>query len=186
MKSKIIAPLSAALQAFACAISGAGSKAAEPEWTYPAIQGFGKVVSLPSSGIQPGKDTDYKALFNVAGPADADKVNPNLDRVARAVNIFASAGIPLSRLHFIAVLHGPSTAAVLDNAHYHEKFGVDNPNIKLIDALESSGVRVVVCGQALAHNKFPQEWVNPKVEITLSAISDIIILEAQGYVLVPL
>ena len=105
MKNKIIAPLNAALLAFACAIFGAGSNAAEPDWTYPAIQGFGKVVALPGAGIQPGKDTDFKALFNVAGPADADKVNPHLDKVARAVNIFASAGIPLSHLHFIAVLH---------------------------------------------------------------------------------
>jgi intracellular sulfur oxidation DsrE/DsrF family protein len=183
---KIAAPLCAALVAFAFVMLGTVSIAAEPDWTFPAIQGFGKVVALPNASVQPSKEADYKALFNVAGPADADKVNPNLDKVARAVNIFASAGIPLSHLHFIAVLHGPSTAAALDNAHYREKFGVDNPNIKLIDALEIAGVKVIVCGQALAHNKFPHEWVNPKVEITLSAISDIIILEQQGYVLVPL
>ena len=125
------------------------------------------------------------ALTGTVG-GDADKVNPMLDKVARAVNIFASAGVPLSHLHFIAVLHGAATSVALDNAHYREKFGVDNPNTKLIDALEGAGVRVIVCGQALAHNKFAQDWVNPKVEITLSAITDIVILEQQGYVFVPM
>ena len=94
--------------------------------------------------------------------------------------------MPLSRLHFIAVLHGPATPAILDNSHYREKFGVDNPNVELIAALEKAGAQVVVCGQALAHNKFPDAWVNPEVEITLSALTDIIILQQQGYVLMPL
>ena len=186
MRKEIVAPLSAALLGFALAAFGAGAASAEPEWTYPAIQGYGKVVSLPNAGIQPSKDAEYKVVFNLVGSGDADKVNPMLDKVARAVNIFASAGVPLSHLHFVAVLHGSATAAALDNAHYREKFGVDNANIKLIDALEGAGVRVLVCGQALAHNKFPQEWVNPKVEITLSAVTDVIILEQQGYVFFPM
>ena len=57
---------------------------------------------------------------------------------------------------------------------------------KLIGELGKAGVKVVVCGQALAHNKFPHDWVNRDVEVTLSAISDVIILEQQGYVLFPL
>jgi intracellular sulfur oxidation DsrE/DsrF family protein len=109
-----------------------------------------------------------------------------LDRVARAVNIFTAAGVPLSHLHFVVVIHGPATPSVLDNAHYREKFSVDNPNIKLISDLEKAGVRVVVCGQALAHQSLPQNWVNPQVEITLAAITDIIMLEQQGYVQGPL
>lgn len=160
--------------------------AGEPGWVNPAIQDFGAVVSLPDSGMQPSKDVDYKVVFNVTGSGGNDKVNPSLDRVARAVNVFASAGVPLSHLHFVAVVHGPATPAVLDNEHYKEKFSLDNPNIKLITELKAAGVKVVVCGQALAHNKFPHEWVNREVEITLAALSDVIILEQQGYVLVPL
>jgi intracellular sulfur oxidation DsrE/DsrF family protein len=160
--------------------------AAEPGWVNPAIPDFGAVVSLPDSAMQPSKDTDYKVVFNITGGGGNDKVNPSLDRVARAVNVFASAGVPLSRLHFVAVVHGPATPAVLDNEHYKEKFNLDNPNVKLISELKAAGVKVVVCGQALAHNKFPHEWVNREVEITLAAISDVIILEQQGYVLFPM
>lgn len=186
MTNRFFAPLSVALCGIALMIIGANAHAADPEWTYPTIQGFGKIVTLPDATMQPNKDADYKIVFNMTGGGDADKVNPSLDRVARAVNIFTSAGVPLSRLHFVVVIHGPATPSVLDNAHYREKFSVDNPNLKLIGELEKAGVKVEVCGQALAHQNFQQSWVDPQVRITLAAITDIVILEQEGYVLFPL
>ena len=186
MTTEILASSRVALVGLALAAMSACAGAAEPSWINPAIKDFGAVVSLPDSGMQPSKDVDYKVVFNVTGAGPNDKVNPSLDRVARTVNVFASAGVPVSHLHFIVVVHGPATPAILDNEHYREKFSTDNPNIKLIAELEAAGVKVVVCGQALAHNKFPHEWVNKDVEITLSAISDVIILEQKGYVLFPM
>jgi len=186
MNRKTFARLSAVLSSIALMIVGAIAHAADPEWTYPTIQGFGKIVALPNATMQPSKDSDYKVVFNMTVGGDADKVNPSLDRAARAVNIFTSAGVPLSHLHFVVVIHGPATPSVLNNARYREKFSVDNPNIKLIGELEKVGVKVVVCGQALANQNFPHDWVDPQVEITLAAISDVIILEQQGYVFFPL
>jgi intracellular sulfur oxidation DsrE/DsrF family protein len=186
MRKQTFAIVRATLSGVALVVLGAAANAGEPQWINPTVQGFGKIVSLPDATMQPSKDTDYKVVFNMTGGGDADKVNPSLDRVARAVNIFTSAGVPLSRLHFVVVIHGPATPSVLDNAHYRAKFSVDNPNIKLIGELEKVGVKVVVCGQALAHQNFPHDWVDPQVEITLAAISDVIILEQQGYVLFPL
>lgn len=185
MRKEIFTALSVALCGIALTTLGAAARAADPDWTYPTIQGFGKIVSLPGASLQPSKDADYKVVFNLTTGGDADKVNPALDRVARAVNLFTSAGVPLSHLHFIVVVHGPATPLTLDNDHYREKFHVDNPNLKLIGELEKVNVKVAVCGQALAHQSFPQNWVNPQVEITLSAITDLILLEQQGYVLVP-
>ena len=163
---------------------GGAFAAAEPEWINPVIKNYGKVVSLPNAGMQPDRNAEYKVVFNLTTGSDADKLNASLDKVARTVNIFGSAGVPTSRLHFVVVIHGPATPIVLDDAHHQEKFKNANPNSELIDALEKAGVKVVVCGQALAAHKFPHEWVNPKVEITLSALSDLIILEKQGYVLI--
>ncbi len=187
MSTRHIAALAAALMSVAGALLGAASAdAQEWNWINPTIKDFGAVVALPNAGMQPDKNADYKVVFNITSWATPDKVQPGLERVARTINVFTSAGVPLSRLHLIAVLHGPATPAVLDNSHYREKFGVDNPNVELIAALEKAGAQVVVCGQALAHNKFPDAWVNPEVGITLSALTDIIILQQQGYVLMPL
>ena len=160
--------------------------AAEPVWVNPAVPDFGASVSLPDAGMQPDKNTEYKVVFNITGEGPNEKINPSLERAARAANIFVSAGVPLSHLHFIAVVHGPATQSVLDNDHYKEKFNVDNPNVKLIAELKAAGVKVVVCGQALAAKKFPHDWVNQDVEITLSAISTVIILEQQGYAFFPM
>jgi intracellular sulfur oxidation DsrE/DsrF family protein len=159
--------------------------AQEAKWIHPTIPDYGAVVSLPEAGLQPNKDIDYKVVFNITTGGDPDKVNGGLDRVARTVNIFTSAGVPVSKLHFVAVIHGPATPSILDHAHYRQKFNMDNPSVKLISELTKAGVKVVVCGQALAHNKFPHDWVNREVEVTLSAISDVIILQQQGYVLFP-
>ncbi len=186
MRKNTFTLLRTVLGCIALMIVGAAAHSADPEWVYPTIQKYGRVVSLPDATMQPSKDIDYKVVFNMTAGGDADKVNPSLDRVARAVNIFTSAGVSLSHLHFVVVIHGPATPSVLDNAHYREKFNVDNPNIKLIGELEKVGVKVVVCGQALAGQNFPHNWVDPQVEITLAAISDVIILEQQGYVFFPL
>ncbi|HVY06954.1 MAG TPA: DsrE family protein [Burkholderiales bacterium] len=173
------------LLALACAAGSAF--AADTKWINPAVPDFGASADLPDAAMQPDKNTDYKVVFNITAGAPAnDKVNPSLERVARAANIFASAGVPLSHLHFVAVIHGPATQSVLDNEHYQEKFSMDNPNVKLISELKAAGVKVLVCGQALAVNKFAHEWVNKDVEITLSAMSSVIMLEQQGYVLFPM
>ena len=186
MKIATVTKLRAAGLGLLLASAAATSAAAETVWVNPAVPDFGAAAALPDAALQPDKGADYKVVFNITAAGPNEKINPSLDRVARAVNIFVSAGVPLSHLHFIAVIHGPATPTILDNDHYKEKFSVDNPNIKLIGELKTAGAQVVVCGQALAHNKFPHEWVNRDVEITLSAISDVIILQQQGYVLFPM
>lgn len=186
MKRTFLASVSATLLGMAMVASVTGASAAEPEWVYPTIQGFGKMAALPNAAMQPSKSDSYKVVFNLTPGGDPDKFNAALDRVARTVNIFSSAGVPLSHLHFIVVIHGPATPIVMKNDPYRQKFSMDNPNVPLIAALTKAGVKVVVCGQALAYNHIDHEAVNPEVEITLSAISDVIILEKEGYVLFPL
>lgn len=173
--------------AFALAGVSSIADAAEPRWAYPAIPGYGRMHPLPHAAMQPDKSTTYKTVFDITAPIrDAAKPSSALDRVAKVVNIFASAGVPLSHLKFVAVLHGPATYAVLDNAHYRAKYHMDNPNIALIAALKRAGVNVEVCGQALAELSLEHAWVDKDVTITLSALSDVIIYGHKGYTLMQL
>lgn len=177
----------AAATALALAGLSSAAGAAERELAYPAISGFGGMHPLPDAAVQPDEAAVYKTVFEVSSAID-DPAKPygGLDRVARAVNIFASAGVPVSHLKFVAVLHGPGTPAVLDNEHYRAKYRKDNPNIALIAALKKAGVEVEVCGQALAEQNIEHAWVNHDVTITLSALSDLIVYGQQGYTLVKL
>ncbi len=156
--------------------------AADMKWSYPAIAKYGPVHPLPHAAVQPNKEHVYKALFDVtSGAKDPSKPEPGLSHVARAVNVFASAGVPLSHLHFVAILHGPATPAILDNEAYKKKYGVDNPNIPLIDALRKAGVHVDVCGQALADLGFEHSEVYKHVRIDLSALATTVIYGDMGY-----
>jgi hypothetical protein len=108
----------AAACAATMAMLAVSADAAGPQWTYPAITGFGPVHPLPDAAVQPSKSTIYKSVFDVTSASkDGAKPNPGLDHVARAVNVFASAGVPLSHLQFVAVIHGPATASVLADEH---------------------------------------------------------------------
>jgi DsrE/DsrF-like family. len=156
-------------------------------WQYPAIAGVGPVHPLPNAGVQPSKIVVYKAVFNLTKAAKSPTdVNDGLAQVARAVNVFASAGVPPDRLRFVVIVHGPATSMVLDNMHYKQRFGMDNPNDVVIRELTAAGVQITVCGQSLADNQFEHDWVNSYVEVTLSAPSTLIVLQHEGYALVPL
>ena len=156
-------------------------------WQTPALAGAGKMHPLPKAAYQPDPSATYKIVFAVTKAGDKpDEVSPSLERVARTVNLYASAGTPLNHMKFVVVLSGPATAAALDNDHYKQKFGVDNPNLEIISKLRAVGIDVAVCGQAVAEHQFRYDWISSQVTLALSALTTISTLEAQGYVLLPL
>jgi intracellular sulfur oxidation DsrE/DsrF family protein len=156
-------------------------------WQFPAIKDAGAMHPLPNAAFQPDKTTVYKVVFSVTrAPKGTNDPDGGLEPVARAVNVFASAGLPLDHLRFVAIIHGGATPIVLDNAHYKKRFGVDNPSLQAIRELKAAGVEVVVCGQAVAGYGYHYSWVDPDVKVALSALSTLIILQHQGYALVPL
>ncbi|HVA55818.1 MAG TPA: DsrE family protein [Gammaproteobacteria bacterium] len=159
-------------------------------WQNPVIKAAGEMLPLPDAAFQPQKSVTYKVLFSITrgnkDPKDAQSINDGLDHVARAINVFASAGVPLDHLKFVVIITGGAVPVVLDNAHYRNQFGIDNPNLTVIKQLEAAGVEIAVCGQALAGYKYEHSWVDPDVKVALSALSTAIILQQQGYSLIPM
>lgn len=151
-------------------------------WVTPAIKA-GPMHPLPNAAYQPSKTTTYKAIFAVTRPSKgANDPDGGLTPVARAVNVFASAGVPLDHLKFVVLIYGmEASPMVLDNAHYKARFGKDNPNLAVIHELTKAGIKVVVCGQALAAGGIEHSWVDPDVTIALSALSTMVILQDEGY-----
>lgn len=169
---------------FLCSTAWAAPPMIGP-WVMPAVKA-GPMHPLPNAAYQPDKNTVYKAVFAVTRPSKgASDPDGGLTPVARAVNIFASAGIPLSHLKFVVLIYGmEANPMVLDNAHYKARFGKDNPALKVIHELTKAGVKVVVCGQALAAGGIKHSWVDSDVTISLSALSTMIELQNQGYALI--
>lgn len=156
-------------------------------WTTPTVPGYGKMHYLPKAAYQPRKNTTYKIVFALThGGAKPGDVSLSLDHVARTVNLYVAAGVPLSHLKFVGVAYGAATPLALDNKHYHAQFGVDNPNLKLIAMLRKDGVDIAVCGQAVAEHKFHYSWISSQVTVALSGLTTVTTLEQQGYSLMPL
>jgi intracellular sulfur oxidation DsrE/DsrF family protein len=168
-------------------VLAAGDASSQGFWQTPALSGVGKMHPLPKAAYQPKPDETYKVVFSVTNAASKpDVINPSLDHVARAVNLYASAGVPLDHLKFVAVMSGGATDAALDDEHYRLRYGVDNPNLDLIRKLRKAGVDVAVCGQAAAEHQDRYQWIAPEVTLSLSALTTITTLQHQGYALMQL
>ena len=153
----------------------------------PPITAAGDFHPLPHAAYQPDPHATYKVVFALTkDSAKPDQINPGIEHVARAVNLYASAGVPLSHLKFVAVASGPATALALDDAHYRAQFGVANPNLPVIAQLHKAGVAVVVCGQAMAEHHYDDAWAAKDVTVALSALTTVTELEQRGYGLMPL
>jgi DNA-binding transcriptional ArsR family regulator/intracellular sulfur oxidation DsrE/DsrF family protein len=168
------------------ALTHAGAIAADGFWITPTIEGAGRIHPLPQAHYQPDARASYKVVFSLTGAGQPDQVNPGLQRVARTVNLYTHAGVPLNHLHFVAVASGAATPLVLDDAHYQAAFGQPNPNLPVIARLREAGVDVAVCGQAVAEHDYPYEAVDRHVTLALSALTTITELQQQGYALMPL
>lgn len=164
-----------------------GLQSAQPAAPAPAIAEYGHFRVPPNAAYKPDPSRDYRIVFSMTeGPKTPGEVNPSLDHVARAVNLYVASGVPLSHLKFVAVAYGEATPIALDNAHYREKFGTDNPNLELIARLRKAGVDVAVCGQAVAAHGYADDWVDKSVTLSLSAMMTITTLQQQGYAFMPM
>lgn len=155
-------------------------------WVNPVIKDYGHIHPLPGAALTPEKDKTYKVVFNATDGKETDGVNAALWHVARAVNVFGEAGVEKEHRDFAVVIHGPATPIIMNSEAYKAKMGKDNPNLKLIKELKQAGVKLYVCGQAVADNKIDYKDVNPDITVTLSALADLPVLESKGYALFPL
>ncbi len=160
--------------------------ASATDWRYPVIKGAGEIVSLPQAAVQPDPSLKYKVVFDiVAWPKMEGKVVPGLAKVARLINVFASAGVSPDKLDLVLVMHGPATDAVLGPEAFQKKHGFANPNLELLEQLKKAGVKLFVCGQGLAEHSIVQPEVNPLLTTTLSALVFVPTYQLKGYAFMP-
>ncbi len=151
---------------------------------FPIIKGVGGVLPRPHAVEQP--TAGAKVVFDATGASQPGKVNTGLDRVARLLNLYGSAGLKASDVSITIVLHGEATSAALSDAAYSEKLGQkQNPNLPLIRALKEAGVQVLVCGQALNYKGFADDQVANDIPIAASAMSVIVNKQRAGFAYIP-
>jgi len=154
--------------------------------TGPAVPGYGPVFPVPEGAFALSNDRVYKVSKDVSASADdpAER-NPNIEALARFLNMQARAGTAREQLRVAMIVHGGAWKDLLTDAAYRERFGIANPNTGLLDGLAAAGVKVYLCGQTAAYRKVTPAVLNPGVELSLSAMAAHVQLQSEGYTLIP-
>jgi intracellular sulfur oxidation DsrE/DsrF family protein len=164
------------------ASSAEAQVAAAERRTGPVIERFGAVFDVPNPDLTADPSMIYKVVFEIGESADQkDAINPAIETLARFLNMQARAGVPVKNLQLAMVVHASATKDLIDHAGYRRRYGVENPNLDLIVALQGAGVRVYVCGQSMASRGVARAELAPNVGVALSALTAMLQLEAEGY-----
>lgn len=156
------------------------ARADEPTFSFPVIQGYGGVVTLPQATEQPRKGA--KVVFDITAECKPDEVNRGLESVARYLNLNAQAGNATSDARLALVLHGNATKCALSDEAFRKHVNAEsNPNLPLLRELKKHGVEVLVCGQSLARNKYLTSDVASELTVAASAMTVNVNKQLAGY-----
>lgn len=148
----------------------------------PVIHSAGPVFDVPNPDFETPTDMDFRIAWEMVDPAPSpDQLNVHLVTAARFLNMHARAGVPRENLQLALVVHGQAGKAMLDDIGYREKEGVDNPNKELIRELHEAGVQIILCGQTAAARDLPLDRLLPEIDVALSAMTALLVLQERGF-----
>lgn len=151
---------------------------------YPIVKGFGGIYEIPEATERPDPSLEYKIIVDLTSAAENDKeISRWVDNVARMINLHGLAGVPKDKIKVKVIIHGGAIFTLLNDENYKKKFEVDNPNLKVFEALKASGVDIMVCGQSLLARNLKTTDLWPGVRVAHSALTTITTYVPQGYVL---
>lgn len=155
---------------------------------YPLIKSSKWSGVLPVSNVteKPDLTMQYKLLMEEVLPikdsAAAKEISEGLAEVGRIINLHIASGIPKNKIDVVVVVHGPALYALYTNEVYKKKWGINNPNIVLINELMKNGVKFIACGQAMNFFDVKQEEMVPNIKISLTAQTVLSNYQLKGYV----
>ena len=152
----------------------------------PAIEDYGPTYPIDDRDVPLADGAMYKAVFDVASYSeDVSKLSRRLESVARFINMHVRNGTPLDSMKIAVVLHGRAVKTVMTHAAYRERFEMDNPNLELVKRLHAAGVQFYMCGQSIAFTGVDKEELAEPVNVALSAMTMLTVLQNDGYALLP-
>lgn len=151
----------------------------------PIIENFGKVWTIENPDLETPTETQYKVVFDIMNsPDDPTKLNTSIETAARFLNMHAQSGVPIENMKVALVVHNKASKDICTNEAYKNRYGVDNPNEEMIEALLYANVDFLFCGQSSLSRNFPIEETIPGVKLSLSAMTALIQLQNEGYRLI--
>jgi intracellular sulfur oxidation DsrE/DsrF family protein len=160
-----------------------GSLGIKAQTANPVIKDYGTVYEVPFVTDKPIPKRNYKIAIEVGEKMESDSIlfKP-LNDVARMYNLHVMEGVPQKKIHIAVVIYHTASWVALNNEAYHKKYGVNNPNIKMIQQMADAGIEFFICGQSMMKAKIKPEDINPNIIVTLSRLTKMSALETEGYI----
>ncbi len=151
----------------------------------PIIKEYGKVWAIENPDFKINIAKEYRAVFDIMKSAENHQsINASIETAARFLNMHAQSGVPAKNLKIALVVHNAASKDVISNEAYQKKYGTDNPNKKLIEALIEAGGQVIFCGQSSLSRGFDREDLIDGVQLSLSAMTALVQLQDENYRLI--
>jgi intracellular sulfur oxidation DsrE/DsrF family protein len=147
------------------------------------IKDFGEFAIVENPDIKTDTTAAFKVIFDVSKSSeDKSIINKYIVTAARFLNMHANEGMKKEQLKAAMTIHASAWQDVLNNTIYKEKYGVDNPNLKLINQLNEAGVDIILCGQTADYRGLTKDNVIPNVKFALSAMTALLQYQNNGYI----
>lgn len=150
----------------------------------PVISQADGFIIIPNAKIPPDKNRIYRAIYDgTKASKDSSQIIPALNMAGSELNALAVSKIPLSHAKFVVVFHGAAINGILDNDHYKAKYGIANPNLKVLAELKRAGVQLFVCGQNLLAENIDPKTISHDVAVASDALIVLMAYQNDGYAL---
>jgi intracellular sulfur oxidation DsrE/DsrF family protein len=151
----------------------------------PVLPDYGEVYQVENADFKTNNAAEFKAVFDIMdSPESHGEINRSIETAARFLNMHAQSGVPVENLKIALVLHNNASKDVMDNDAYRKRYGTENPNRGLIQALLDVGGQVIFCGQSSNARNIPKEDLIPGIQLSLSAMTALIQLQNENYKLI--
>jgi len=148
----------------------------------PMIPGALGFVPIPGAAVAPDPSHVYKVIFDTTRAAAKPELPADgILFAATDLSALRGQGVAPLNTRFALIFHGRAIDAILDNAHYRAKFGIDNPNLPLLSGLKKAGAEILVCGQSLAATRIDPASLSPDVTVASEAFIVLITYQNDGY-----
>lgn len=152
---------------------------------FPIVKKYGGIYNIKDAVEMPDPSLEYKILIDmVTGSDSPEEISKWVDNIARLMNLHGLAGVPQDRIHVKVVIHGGAIFTLLTDEKYQKQNKVDNPNLKVYEALKAAGAEFFVCGQSMVARKLDKDDLWSGVKIAHSALTTITTYVPQGYTLI--
>ncbi len=140
------------------------------------------VIDVEFDQLKYDPEVDYKVAIDVYEKLqDSSKVLSAFREVGRTYNLNIANGVPQDKLKMAVVIHGYAVDAILSHEKYKEKYGIENPNLEILDSYAKQGITMYVCGQNIGMFNLTDEDISEAVGIAISAKTTLIYLDQKGY-----